>query len=80
MLAQLAQWLLRPIVIRLIEKLAIMLPKAILEYVEKQKKEKAVQDAKENLEQVLSNKDSSKDEVENAFKDYINSGSKSKRN
>lgn len=76
MWGKLAQWLLQPIIIKLVEKLAYVIPKAILDYIEKNKKEKAVQEAKQKLEETINKPDSTKEQVADAYKDFINSGNK----
>lgn len=76
MLAKLLQWILQPILIRFLEKMAIVIPNTILEYLEKQKKEKAAKEAKDKFDSVVNDPKSSKEEVADAFKNYINSGNK----
>lgn len=76
MWAKLLELLISKIVIKIIEQLAIVLPRIIIDWGEKIKREKEQKLAQDKYNKIKNDVEATEDEIIESHKDYINSGNR----
>jgi hypothetical protein len=74
MWARILEFFISRVVFKLIEQIAIILPKMLIDWAAKKKQEKEIQEAKEAYEKIKETEGANEDEISKKHQDYINSG------